>query len=229
MNETHDAKSVSTTRRILLGVTMIVAPVLLLFGHLLTVSADSGTDELIQGVSAATTLYVASTIMIAFGVLLLPVAFVGMMRFAPARGGTMVTIGAALATVGAIGAGAGNAMFGMVLGSLLPSHPDLAKQVIAVAGDSAAATWQWQVFYLFPVGLVLMTIGLILARRLPVWVPVTLGVGTLLLLVSGAGGLVTFLELLPLGVGLAAPGVVLIARPHRGLPEPVASGAIAGI
>lgn len=57
-----------------------------------------------------------------------------------------------------------------------------------------------------------MAIGLILARRLLVWMPIVLGVGSLLLLVSGAGGLTTFLLLLPLGVGLAAPGFVLLAR-----------------
>ncbi|QNE34052.1 hypothetical protein F1C12_02100 [Leifsonia shinshuensis] len=104
----------------------------------------------------------------------------------------------------------------MVLGSLLPAHPDLATQVIRIAGDAPAATWQWQLFYLFPIGLVLIAIGLILARRLPVWMPIVLGTGTLLLLVSGAGGLLTFLLLLPLGVGLAAPGVVLLGRSRAG-------------
>ncbi len=199
---------VAATRRILLGVTMVVAPVLLAFGHLLTVSADS--DALVQDIVAAGAVYVPSTIMIAYGVLLLPVAFVGLMRFAPARGGILVTIGAALATIGAVAAGAGNAMFGMVLGSLVPADPDLATQVIKIAGDSPAATWEWQVFYLFPLGLLLMAIGLILARRMPVWMPIALGVGTLLLFVVGAGGLVTFLLLLPLSVGIAAPGVLLL-------------------
>lgn len=212
MTDNRESDGVATTRRVLLGVTMIVAPVVLLLGHLLTVSADEAPDALIRDVSAAGPVYVLSTIMIAFGVLLLPVAFVGMMRFARGRGGTLVTIGAVLSTIAAIGAGAGNAMFGMVLGSLLPAHPDLAKQVIEAAGNAPAATWQWQVFYLFPVGLVVMAVGLILARQLAVWIPIVLGIGALLLLVSGAGGLVTFLTLLPLGIGLAAPGVVLIAR-----------------
>ncbi|WP_185277221.1 hypothetical protein [Leifsonia shinshuensis] len=207
---------VASARRILLGTTMILAPAILLLGHLLTVPADEPVPALLRDISGKPTLYVLSTIMIAFGVLLLPLSFVGMMRFAPARGGALVTIGAALATIGAIGAGAGNAMFGMVLGSLLPAHPDLATQVIRIAGDAPAATWQWQLFYLFPIGLVLIAIGLILARRLPVWMPIVLGTGTLLLLVSGAGGLLTFLLLLPLGVGLAAPGVVLLGRSRAG-------------
>jgi len=215
---------VATARRILLGATMILAPVLLLLGHLLTVPADEPTAALLRDISAKPTVYVLSTIMIAFGVLLLPLSFVGLMRFAPARGGALVTIGAALATIGALAAGAGNAMFGMVLGSLLPAHPDLAAQVIRLAGDAPAATWEWQVFYLFPIGLVLIAVGLILARRLPVWMPIVLGAGTLLLLVSGAGGLLTFLLLLPLGVGLAAPGVVLIGGSAAARSESVPEG-----
>ncbi|MEN2737474.1 hypothetical protein ABCS02_06760 [Microbacterium sp. X-17] len=217
---------VSAARRILLGTTMIVTPALLLLGHLLTVPADEPTAALLRDISAKPTVYVLSTIMIAFGVLLLPLSFVGMMRFAPARGGALVTIGAALATIGAVGAGAGNAMFGMVLGSLLPAHPGLAAQVIRLAGDAPAATWEWQAFYLFPVGVVLIAIGLILARRLPVWMPIVLGAGTLLLLVSGAGGLLTFLLLLPLGVGLAAPGFVLLARSPATRGESVPDAAI---
>jgi MFS family permease len=215
---------VAAARRILLGTTMIVAPAILLLGHLLTVPADEPMPALIRDISAKPTLYVLSTILIAFGVLLIPLSFVGMVRFAPARGGALVTIGAALATIGAIGAGAGNAMFGMVLGSLLPAHPDLATQVIRIAGDAPAATWEWQLFYLFPIGMVLVAIGLILARRLPVWMPIVLGAGTLLLLVSGAGGLLTFLLLLPLGVGLAAPGVVLLTGSPAGRDASVPDG-----
>ncbi|NNC14015.1 hypothetical protein HII28_19305 [Planctomonas sp. JC2975] len=216
MNTNTELERVSSTRRVLLALTMLVAPLALVIGHLITVSASEDSDALIRDIIAAGPRYVPSTILIAFGVLLLPVAFVGLMRFAPGRGGILVTIGAALSTIAALGAGAGNAMFGMVLGSLLPGHPQLARQVIEVAGNSSAATWEWQVFYLFPIGLVLMAIGLILARRLPVWMPIILGVGSILLLISGAGGLYTFVMLLPLAVGLAAPGVTLLTRSPAG-------------
>ena len=218
---------VATARRILLGSTMIITPALLVFGHLLTVPGSDSPAELIRDVSAGTTLYVLSTIMIAFGVLLMPIVFIGLMRFATSRGGTLVTIGAALATIAGVGVGAGNAMFGMVFGSLLPGHPELARQVITVAGDAPAATWQWQVFYLFPLGLVLMAIGLILARQVPVWMPIVLGVGALLLLVSGAGGLFTFVMLLPLGVGLASPGVLLLTRSRSAHPTQARTDVIA--
>jgi hypothetical protein len=204
--------TVSAARRVALAATMIVSPLLIIMGHLLTVPGDEATDAYVADITAAGGRYVPSTVMIAFGVLLLPLACIGLMRFAPRRGGTLVTIGTVLTTIAAVGLGAGNAMFGMVLGSLLPAHPDLAKSVIDAAGNAPAANWGWQLAPLLPAGLVLIAIGLILARELPLWMPIVLGIGALLFFVSGAGGLFTFLLLLPMAVGLAAPGVVLFSR-----------------
>jgi hypothetical protein len=48
---------------------------------------------------------------------------------------------------------------------------------------------------------------------MPLWLAVLLGAGGLLVIVSGAGGVLTFVLLLPLGVALAVPGVLLMRSP----------------
>ncbi len=48
----------------------------------------------------------------------------------------LTTIGGVLAGVALAGLGAGNAMFGIVLGMLTPTHSDLATEVVRVANDA---------------------------------------------------------------------------------------------
>lgn len=202
--------NVTRWRTILLATSMFIGPLSILAGHLLTVPADEQPTQWVHDISAATGTYVLAQTLIAVGALLLIVNCVGFVRLAAIRGGTLVTIGSVLAGTAALGLGVGNGMFGIVMGALLPAHPSIAVQVATLAGSAPAANLPWLLAPALPAGLVLIAVGLTQARTAPLWLPIMLGLGGLLFLVSGSGGLVTMLLLLPLATGIAGLGVVLL-------------------
>ena len=216
--------NVTRWRTILLAGSMFIAPLFLLAGHLLTVPADEQPTQWVHDISAATGMYVFAQTLIAIGALLLIVNCVGFMRLTPTRGGTLVTIGCVLVGTAALGLGVGNGMFGIVMGTLLPAHPSVAVQVATLAGSAPAANLPWLLAPALPAGLVLIAVGLIQARTAPLWLPIILGLGGLLFFVSGSGGLVTMLILLPLAAGIAGLGIVVL-RGARALESQEEAGA----
>lgn len=202
----------------LLGVSMIAGPLMILVGHLITVPSDMSPTPYIHDIAADPGLFVFSAVLIATGALLLIVNAVGFLRLAPDRGGIIVTIGGVLVSVAALGLGVGNGMFGVVMGSLVPGHPDIARQVVSIASTAPAAGIPWLLAPALPVGLLVVAIGLLQARTVPLWLPIVLGIGGLLFFVSGAGGLVTMLLLVPMAVGIGGLGVAVLtgARARAG-------------
>jgi hypothetical protein len=217
---------VTRWRTILLAASMFIAPLFILAGHLLTVPADEEPTQWVHDISAATGTYVLAQTLIAVGAVLLIVNCVGFMRLAVSRGGTLVTIGSVLVGTAALGLGVGNGMFGIIMGTLLPAHPSIAAQVATLGGSAPAANLPWLLAPALPAGLVLIAVGLTQARTAPLWLPIILGVGGLLFLISGSGGIVTMLLLLPLAVGIAGLGLVVL-RGSRALALHPAAGAVA--
>jgi hypothetical protein len=201
--------TLSPARARLLAVSMILSPALILFGHLITVPADSPHPQYVDGVAANWPLYYVSAVMIAGGCLLLPIWCVGVLALTPGRGGAWTAAGSVLATVAAFALGAGNFMFGAVMGGLAPTDRAVALRVAEIADTAPAFGIAWQFAYFLQFGAIALAIGMIRSRRFPLWVPIVLIVGVVLLTFSGTGGWFTFAMLLPFGVGLAAPGVLL--------------------
>jgi hypothetical protein len=220
----------SPARVRLLATAMIAGPILILFGHLFTVSADQEPADYISGIAALGPMaYYATAVAIGVGALLLLFWVAGALLLTPGRGGVLTTIGAVLATIGIIPTGAGNFMFGAVMASLVPADQGVARRVAEIADTQLAAGLGWQLMPLMIIGVILIGVGFIRARTVPLWLSIVLIVGSVLVTFSGAGGVMTFLLLLPWCVGLAGVAVVLWRRAAApaSAPEIASEGALA--
>jgi hypothetical protein len=130
--------------------------------------------------------------------------FVAMVLFAVLAAGvarTVRTAGGAhryVADAALVAAVLGAAAFLWVItGDLFASFPSLPDALQAIGPA------------LFQVGTLVLLIQLVIARRLPVWSPVLVGVGF--------GGIAVSLDLIPIGAILILVGLLPIARPQQRL------------
>jgi hypothetical protein len=191
---------------------MLAGSLLVWVGHLGTFASDQAPASYVAQISAQHTRFVASELLIAIGAFLLIPATAGLMRFAPARGGRFTTIGGILAAVALAGLGAGNLMFGIVLGMLTPAHSDVATELVRIANDAPLAGVPFIPAPLLTIGLILIGVGLLRAGTAPRALAIALMVGGVLVVPSGAGGPTTFVLLAPMCLSITALGAILAAR-----------------
>ena len=155
-----DDNDITRLRQRLLAIAMVAGSLGVWAGHLGNVSSTLPPARYVAEISAHHTRFVGTELAIAIGAFLLIPGMAGLMRLAPARGGRWATIGGVLAGIALAGLGAGNLMFGVVLGMLTPVHSDLATQVVRIANDEPLAGLPFLPAPLLTIGLVLVGVGL---------------------------------------------------------------------
>jgi hypothetical protein len=193
-------------------VAMVAGSLCVLFGHLGNFASSQAPARYIADISAHHTRFVASELVVAIGAFLLIPAMAGLMRLAPARGGRFTTVGGIFAGIALAGLGAGNLMFGVMLGMLTPAHSDIATGIVRIANDTPLAGVPFIPAPLLTIGLILIVVGLLRAATVPKLLAVALMVGGLLVVVSGEGGLLTVALLAPMCLAIAALGAILASR-----------------
>lgn len=209
------------TRRLLLAGAMFLGPVGVMVGLGLQPAPHSNdATKTVNDIVAHHTQFVIAGFTLAIGALLFAFGTAGLARLAPARGGTLTTIGSILAAIGAVSGAIGGTTFTVAIGMLTPEHAALAVQAQNVAEHSGLVSATFMPFLALPVGLVLTGIGLLRARVRPPWLPILLIVSVVPLALVNGVGLVAVLANLPFTVAVAGLGLVLIRTDDTTSQEP---------
>ncbi len=209
---------ISRLRQRLLAVAMVAGSLCVWIGHLGNSSSTQAPARYVAEISAHHTRFVATELVIAIGAFLLVPGMAGLMRLVPARGGRWATIGGVLAGIALAGLGAGNLMFGVVLGMLTPAHGDVATQVVRIANDAPLAGVPFMPAPLLTIGVILLGVGLLRSKTVPTLLVVVLMVGGILVVPSGSGGLLAVALLAPMCLSIATMGVILSSRTRTHAP-----------
>jgi hypothetical protein len=182
-------------------------------GHLLTVPSDQKMTPYLDQLAAHRTTGILGGLLTAVGAFLVVPGLVAALRLVRERGARFATAGAVLAGVGITALGAGDVMLTLVMGDLVAKHRDTAEALYRIADTDPLLSLPFALAPLFVLGMVLLGVGLLRARELPVWLGVLTIAGGLCVPFSTAGGLRAFLTLLPLGAALVSIGVAALRRP----------------
>ncbi len=190
----------ASSRRFLVAIGMVGAPICLAVGNLLLAPSSGGSPaaELQAAHSGA---FLAGSVIDAAGFALLGAFGVGLAMLLPRRGSVLATIAALLMLVGGV------VMAGAVLTTSFveASLPVTAASVLQALQTSPTVGILFEFAMLAALGGILAVVALLIGRVVPVWLPILLLVG--LLLSAAGGGVVGAALTLPL---LAA--AVLLAR-----------------
>jgi hypothetical protein len=196
-------------RQGLLAGSMILGPICIVLGHLLSVNSAEAPGQYVRDTSVHHTAFIAGSIIVSAGAFLLIPAMIGAMRLAPGRGGPLVTAGGLLACIAAAALGAGTLMLGLVIGMLTPAHASLALQVDQIGQHSGIGNLPFQLAPGLVIGPILVAVGLWRARLAHRWPAILLAIGTVPLFVAPSGGVLAALLHLPICVAIAGLGLEL--------------------
>jgi hypothetical protein len=218
---------IARLRQQLLATAMVAGSLCVWAGHLGSYDSTQSPAAYVAQIATHHTRFVLGELLIAIGAFLLIPAMAGLMRLTPARGSRLTTIGGILAGVALAGLGAGNLMFGVVLGMLTPAHNDLATEVVRIANDAPLAGVPFIPAPLLTIGLILVGVGLLRAGAVPKALAAALIVGAVLVVPSGGGGRLTVALLAPMCLSLMMLGAILARRTHvRGQAVVVATPSV---
>lgn len=203
---------ITRLRQQLLATAMVAGSLCVWVGHLGSFDSTQAPARYVAQIAAHHSRFVVGELTIAIGAFLLIPAMAGLMRLTPSRGGRLTTIGGNLAGIALAGLGAGNLMFGVVLGMLTPTHNNLATQVVRIANDAPLAGVPFIPAPLLTIGLILVGIGLLRAGTVPRELAIALLVGAVLVVPSGGGGLITVALLAPMCLSITTLGAILARR-----------------
>lgn len=217
-----DFNAAELVRQRLVALAMIGAPVLLALGSLLVPGGvDSKADTLRESVAQLQMagahrgqVFLAFLLHVFAGLLLIP-AVGGLTRLVQERGAALATIGGVLAGIGAGFIAALAALFGLTayFATATELDPAALAQYQFVMKQDPGAFVLFFVFLLFPLGMLLLVVGLLRARTVPGWQPWLLLIATVVGFFS-EGGVVGAAGGLPLVVALTMLALRLW-QPHR--------------
>ena len=194
------------------AVALVLAPSLLLAGNLLSSATDEGESaEGLARLAASSGAEQASIICFLLGfTLLLPGVF-GLRGMINTRGRTLATVGGWLTAIGAM-AFAGLVTSGVATIGMATSMPsDEALRVLTAIGEVPAATVVLLLSLGLPIGVILAAVASRRARLAPMWVPIVVAAGFVVVMVveNTVGGVAGDLLML---AGLGYLGAALLAR-----------------
>jgi hypothetical protein len=189
-------------RRRLSAIALAGAGVGIVAGHALSIDSGQEPDAYLADFTAHHLRGTIGGLTIAVGAFLLVPGLAALLRLVTGRGARLATVAAVLWGTGAMALGAGDVMQTLVMSALVPDHQDTARAIIGVAQRGILGL-PFLFAPAFVVGGTLFGIALLRARAVPTWLGVLTLVGPLLVLASGAGGVLTAaVPLLPLGAAL---------------------------
>lgn len=205
------------TRNLLTAAAMVATlPVVVAGAYLFSVSGSDDPARYTADIAAAHGRYVAGGLLLTLGSFLFVPAAIGLQRLARPRGRALVTAGAVVTGAAAVVLGAANLMATTVLGALTPDHLTLAAGVQRVADGNALVGLPYLAAPVMFLGLVLAGAGLLVGGFRPVWPPVLLIVGAVVIFLFGDGEIGALFHA-PVTLALAALGV-LLARESAAAP-----------
>lgn len=199
-------------RKISAGVAMIAAPLFLGAAYLIGPSTGDNTTEEWSELAAAGWQLDVAVLLYITGLVLFVFATFGLVHLLPENQAWLGQIGGALAVIGLLLTGA---MTGMYIGLIETARLDVASAVSAAQNleSSAVPTIVHTASIAFPVGMIVLAVGLALARTAQMWAAPLLGAGVIVTfvgdfttatLVSVVGIALVFLALAPIGYELLA-------------------------
>jgi hypothetical protein len=200
------------SRNLLVGTAMVLlVPIVVAGAYLFSVSSSDSATQFVADVAAHHGRFLAGGLLLTAGSWLFVPASIGLLRLAPARGRTVVTVGAVVAGVSGVAVGAANLMQTVVFGALTPGHLGIAADVQRIADGSALVGLPYQFAPVLFLGLIVAAVGLLIGGFRPWWLPALLIVGAVVIFLFGDGEIGAIFHA-PITVALAGFGVVLLRR-----------------
>ncbi len=212
--------STESIKRLGIGLSMILAPLLLTMGMAIHPPSGSSGAERLAVVVATSGRWILAHILILVSLALLIPAMLGVMRLLQQRGAWFGLIGGALIGIGVV-------FFGLFIGleALVPAaFASLPADQQAGLAPGMQATFEAKgalvMVYLGPLsvhsGFLVLAIGLFVARVVPRWLSATMGVGALFELVfTFMGTMIGVVGAALLLVGLGAIGLQVLKQSHQ--------------
>jgi hypothetical protein len=200
-------------RRTLAGVSLILAPLLLLLSELVNPSAEGEAGLLlVEAAGNSVGYYLDGLLGLAASILLVP-AFLGIMHLLRGRGAVLGHVGGALAVVGAVGLAIASALAFVVL-EMVDDDAERGE-MIALLERLDDNTGLGLVFVLmlglgFNAGPILLAAGLLRARAAPLFAAPVILVGQVVFVLLAGVGFFKVLAYAILAVGYGALGVRLL-------------------
>jgi|tagenome__1003787_1003787.scaffolds.fasta_scaffold20937099_1 hypothetical protein len=200
------------SRNLLVGTAMVLTvPTVVAGAYLFSVSDSDSPTRYAADVAAAHGRYLAGGLLLAVGAWLFVAAAIGLLRLARPRGRALVTVGAVVTGCAAIVQGAGVLLSTIVLAALTPDHPSLAAGVVRVSDTTALPNLPFLAAPVMFLGLILAAAGLLMGGFRPVWLPVLLIAGAVVIYLFGDGEIGAVFHA-PITLAIAGLGIVLARR-----------------
>jgi MFS family permease len=176
-------------RKNLVAAAMVAGPLLILIGIVISSSVYSGDDEAryLASIREHKDAFWIGNVISATGALLLPLVFLGLAHLVRVRKRIFGTVAGVIGCIGAFGIG-GAWLFGSLMEYQMAMQPQRAAMVALeknIENDAFAPLFF--IWVGFMLGLVLMAIGLLLARTVPRWTAILLAVAIVAFFVSNGG------------------------------------------
>jgi hypothetical protein len=196
-------------------VALLLGPVMTVAGFALHPTAESNNRAFVAWIDAHATQWAAAHLLIGIGLGLLSAGIGSALRLADARGATFLTVGVIATAIGTVGMGYDAIAHGM-LGYALTGQPALPLALSVHIQSSFLSlpfeAWANVAAVGFPLGVIVLGIGALRSRRIPIWSAIVLMLGPVGIQFAGAGPL-ELLGALPLVIGFAAITRAALAAP----------------
>jgi hypothetical protein len=202
--------TIRRTPRSLGPVAFVVAGVLIVIGHALSVDMSDSGRRYVSALAANRPPHVAGGLVTAVAALLLSVGLAAASRVFSAEGRRVARVAATVASVGAAGMSLGLAMVAMVMGTLAGEDTGLAVRVYDILNHATLASVPFLLAYLFTVGTLVLACTLVFAGRRARWIGSLLLVGAVIDFMSPSGGLLTAVFHVPQAAAFALLGMYLL-------------------
>jgi hypothetical protein len=218
-----EGASTESIKRVGMGLSMILAPLLLGVGFAIHPWVEQSTSgaELLRVIVATSGRWDLAHVLILVSLVLFIPAVLGVIRFLQSRGAWFGLIGGTFVAIGAVffAAWVGGEGFASSTLANLPADQQaaLAPAMHAISDAKGALAIVDATSVLLIAGWLLLAIGLFAARTVPRWMSVAMAVGVLLLIGGASSGvqisLVGGCALLVVGMG--SMGVQVLRPPHE--------------
>lgn len=201
----------SSSNRLVAAAMLLAAPLVVIGSYLFSVSSSDSPARIVSDLAAAHGRYVLGGLLLTAGAFLLVPSSIGLMRLAQPKARVVVVTGGVMSGIAAAILGGGYLMMTVIMGMLTPAHADVATRVQEVASNSGLAGLPFIFAPLLVIGLLITSIGLIIGRLNPRWLPILLAVGAVALHFAPNTPVGSLLHL-PVAVAIAGLGIVLLRR-----------------
>lgn len=196
---------------------MFLAPVFFIAGQAVLPMLPDDFAGAFDGMVEHRDALLASRLLTAAGAFLFVPALIGIWSLVPnrARGWLLCLVGGVIFAVGTWCNGLSEAVLGYAVHAATSVDPDAGRPVVLALDELGpiALPISYFVVIVFGVGLLLLAVGLLVARTIPIWQPLLLILGALLSFSFAGMGMVSLLTNLPMVASFWGMGVLVARQP----------------